>query len=405
MAENRLEWLPVAVWETLRTVRRKDFLFSVLLTPALIVGVGLVVPWFKQRESRQVTRIAVVSPAVPGAAAAAQLPPLQGFEWVMPPDGERSLAALKRAVAAKRVEGAVVLSAGWAEHGRVRLVVRRTDPAWRSALLRHLREQARLRRAAGLGLDPGALGRIDAPLVPEEVPAVRAGRVSRADRIAAIGMMMLTIMSVLTTGGYMGISIAGEKQARVTEVIVSAIRPQSWMDGKIVAFSLIGLTQVALWVASFGVIALLLGWPLPAGARAGVLAASALLFFLGLLVFVALYALIYATLKDIQSTSKLQAYLILLPLVPIFFLGGVLKSPDAPWVVVVSQVPFFAPVLLPMRLALGAVSGWEIALAAVLLAATAWLLRGAAGAAFRIAMLMYGKEVSLPELWRCAREG
>jgi hypothetical protein len=30
-------------------------------------------------------------------------------------------------------------------------------------------------------------------------------------------------------------------------------------------------------------------------------------------------------------------------------------------------------------------------------------MRRAAGAAFRIGMLMYGKEISLPELWRWAR--
>ncbi len=52
----------------------------------------------------------------------------------------------------------------------------------------------------------------------------------------------------------------------------------------------------------------------------------------------------------------------------------------------------------------GGVAGWEIGLAMALLIVGAYVLRCAAGVAFRVAMLMYGKEVSLPELMRWAKQ-
>lgn len=57
----------------------------------------------------------------------------------------------------------------------------------------------------------------------------------------------LELVPVFMAGAYMAIGISGEKQQRVTEVVVSAVRPEAWMDGKIAAYSAIGLLQALLW--------------------------------------------------------------------------------------------------------------------------------------------------------------
>jgi len=123
-----------------------------------------------------------------------------------------------------------------------------------------------------------------------------------------------------------------------------------------------------------------------------------------MVLYVGLFALILSTIKDLQSTSKLQAYLYFLPVFPFWFLQPAIDNPDALWVVIVSQIPFFSPFLIPGRMTVGGVAPWEIALAIVLLVVGGLLLRRAAGVAFRVAMLMYGKEVSLPELMRWAKQ-
>jgi ABC-2 type transport system permease protein len=202
----------------------------------------------------------------------------------------------------------------------------------------------------------------------------------------------------------MAIGITGEKQARVTEVIVSAIPAQAWIDGKIVAFTIIGVAQAVLWVGTSALMPLFFPIPPPSGVNLAMLGVAAIMFLLGMVLYVGLFALILSTIKDLQSTSKIQAYLYFLPVLPFWFLEPAIENPDALWVVILSQIPFFSPFLIPGRMTVGGVAAWEIGLAIVLLVIGAWLLRRAAGIAFRVAMLMYGKELSLPELVRWARQ-
>jgi ABC-2 type transport system permease protein len=70
-----------------------------------------------------------------------------------------------------------------------------------------------------------------------------------------------------------------------------------------------------------------------------------------------------------------------------------------------SQLPLFSPMLVPARFAIGGIQVWELVLSFALLLAGFHFMRRAAGAAFRIGMLMYGKEISLPELWRWSKAG
>ena len=66
----------------------------------------------------------------------------------------------------------------------------------------------------------------------------------------------------------------------------------------------------------------------------------------------ALFAMIMATIKDLQSTTKFQAYIILIPFIPLMIMDSVLQNPEALWAVIVSQLPFFSPMLMPARWAI-----------------------------------------------------
>jgi ABC-2 type transport system permease protein len=401
--------MPVAVWEVMRTLRRKDFVVSTLLLPVLMMGTFFVIAWLRQRESRQVTRIAVVRLDAPGGDnvaghAGEPLPPLKGFAWVVPEPAERTVESLRRWVQERKVGGALVIPADFANGGKVQVIVRRESPGWRSKVARHLLEQARLARAASRGLGAQDLERFDEPVAMEEQVTHPSGRSSRGDRIAAASLVMLLITALFITNSYLAIGISGEKQARVTEVVVSAIRPQSWMDGKIAAYTAIGLAQAAAWGASVVGVVVIFGRTLPPAVNPGALAVFVLFMALGFLFYTSLYALVMATIKDLQSTSKFQAYLIFLPVAPLFFIESMIDNPDAAWAVALSLVPFFSPIMVPARLALGGAAAWEVAAALALLVVAVHLMRLAAGHAFRIGMLMYGKELSLPELMRWAKE-
>jgi len=390
------DWITVARWETLRLMRRKDFVISTLLIPVLVAaGIGVTV-FLEQRNEGKVTRIAVTR----ADGATASMPELKGFVWVTEPRSREALAAM---VNEREVEGAVILPADLAAADTIDALVRWPRQDWVERVETLLEKEIRLARADAAGLPVGTLDALDRPVrLAERVTQPERGR-SRADRIVAFGLMMLIVMSVFTAIAYMGIGISGEKQARVTEVIVSAISPQSWIDGKIAAYTGVGLLQAVVWALTVVVAMLFFITELPKAINPASLGVSLVFCLTGFAFYIALMAMVMATIKDLQSTTKFQAYFMFIPFLPFFFMEAVLQNPDATWVVVVSLLPVFSPMLVPARFAIGGIAGWEVAAAFLLLLVGFHFVRRAAGAAFRIGMLMYGKEISLPELWRWAK--
>lgn len=398
------EWLPVAGWELKRMLMRTDFVVSTLLVPVLMVAAGYAVGWVKQRDAKRVRTIAVVRLDAAGAVTGDSLPPLAGYRWALPRGAAASPESLAGAVRTGTPAGAVILPADWAQGGGVQFVVKRERPAWRAALLRHVTTLARLERAVGRPLAPAEFAALtDSLRVSERVADPRSGT-SRGDQAVAVVLAMLLLAAVFGTNIYLAIGISAEKQSRVTEVIVSAISPQSWIDGKIAAYTLIGLAQPVIWTVGGVAALLLMSWQLPPAVNPWTLTVSVLFLLLGFVFYVSLFALVMATVKDLQSTSKLQAYLIFLPMLPMLFLEAAIETPEAPWLMALSQVPALSPTLMPIRVAMGGAQPWEVGLGLVLLAVAGWYMRNAAGTAFRVAMLMYGKELTLPELVRWSKE-
>ena len=394
---RRFEWWPVTVWELRRMLKRADFVISVLLVPVLAVGTGLLMAWIATRAQRETVTVAVVR------ADGATLPDLKRFRFVVPPPDARDAAALTAAVRARTWDAALIVPADWHDGGRPELILRAATPGWKAQLADHLQGIARRERAAAAGVTAERLEQFDAPVALAERVANPEHRGSRGDRVVAMMLMLLLTVSLFTAVSYMIVGISGEKAARVTEVVVSAIRPQSWMDGKIVAYTIIALVLFAIWGASALVAAASFRLPLPTSISPWTVVFGLIFAVLGAAFWAAGFAALMATLKDFQSASKLQGNLFMLPFIPLALAGPLLDNPEAGWVIATATIPLFSPSMFPMLVSLGAVSAWQIALALVLLVAAIWAMRRFAGYAFRVGMLMYGKDVTLPELIRWSK--
>ena len=211
--------------------------------------------------------------------------------------------------------------------------------------------------------------------------------------------------------------VAEEKSSRVMELLLNAATPLQLLVGKIVGIGAAGLSQmVCLVVVGLG--ALLLQAPLQAalfGANVGGLAqlftSVFLPFYLLFLVYFLLAFFLYATLfaglgamvkrqDEVTSATQVPMMLIILGWIPVIF--G-FSSPNAPWMKVLSYFPFWTPMLMLVRLALGTVAWWEIvstvALMLVAISACAWF----AARLYRYGVLMYGQRPGLGHLVKLVR--
>lgn len=404
MPRLRHESWPVARFEFLRVVRRGDFLVSLVLMPILSVGLSLGAGMLAQRAADSPVRLAFAS-EVPGVTPERTvLDSVKAVTWTVVEGEAASPAALTAAIEARTYDGAVVIPAGFATGDSVRFFARRSHPAWARRLHEPLLDLARAERANAAGIPVEAVERLNERVPTSEVLTRPEERTSKGDTIAALALVVLLLVTIYATAAYLAVGITGEKQARVTELIVSAIRPQAWMDGKLIAFTTVGVLMATVWGTSAVLFAVFSSWQLPPAVNPASIVAYLLFLVAGFAFYVSMFSSILATIKDLQSSSRIQAYFYFIPVLPFIFLEAILDRPDATLSVVLSWIPAFTPMLMPARIALKAAPPWEWIGALLLLVACTHFMRLLAGKAIRVGMLMYGKEINLPELIRWSKD-
>ena len=229
------------------------------------------------------------------------------------------------------------------------------------------------------------------------------------------GMVMMTFLLVTSLYGLVlmyGVilmrSVLEEKNSRIMEVLLSAVTARQLMAGKILGVGAVGMTQMLLWagMAAMAVGPMLMKWK---DVAAGVqLPPGAFLFFpvffvLGYLLYSALWATLAAVVNSEPEAYHLQTFVMLPLLFSVIMVLFIIRQPSTQLAVVLSMIPFCAPVLMYVRILVETPPAWQIALCLALLVGTAWALLVVCSRVYRIGILMYGKRPTLPEIWKWMR--
>ncbi len=283
------------------------------------------------------------------------------------------------------------------------------EPFWKNELEERLREARMQMVIQQLRISPEELAEAMQPVALKVTIHERGhSPTSTAEKIAAGLALGLMLLGTFIGAAYQFVAITGEKQLRVTEMIVSAVSPQQWIDGKILGVSAYALAFTLTTGASallFVFVAQALGssWTIPLEVTHPAILLSLLLLALGgFLFWNTIFAAVSATINDPNTSAR--GSLLLLPFAPVAFAVFAFKNPDTLAMKILSFIPFTSPTVLPARLVLTEVAWWEVVLALLALGASTWLFRTAGGKIFRLGMLMHGKEPSFKEMLRWVRE-
>lgn len=225
------------------------------------------------------------------------------------------------------------------------------------------------------------------------------------------GLVLLLYMSLILYGTFVMTSVIEDKNSRVIEVVISSVKPHQFMAGKIIGTGAAGLTQFFIWIL-FAVLASTYGIlfvqqfapqatnvPIPTMSL-WVYGAFLLYFLLGYFLYATLYATMGSMVNSIMESQNLQWPVISFLIVGMLMMLGIIQNPDSTLAVILSLIPFFSPLLMFLRIALGAAPPWQVIASVVILVATIWILVLIAGKIFRVGILMYGKRPTLPEVLR-----
>ena len=231
----------------------------------------------------------------------------------------------------------------------------------------------------------------------------------RADFVVAFIMLFFIYMTVLIYGLAVMRGVIEEKQSRIVEVLVSSVRPTQMMLGKVIGIGMVALTQVGVWALS----ALLLttigvsvfasrGLTMP-NLPISLLIYFVVYFVLGYFLFSTLYALVGSTVSSEEEAQQAQIPVTILLVVPMMIFNMIMANPTSNASIVLSMIPFFAPTLMMMRIAVVNPPLWQILLSMLIMVASILGCVWVAARIYRVGILMYGKRPSIAELGRWLR--
>jgi ABC-2 type transport system permease protein len=205
-----------------------------------------------------------------------------------------------------------------------------------------------------------------------------------------------------------------EKQTRVAEVVLSSAPADALLGGKVLGIGLVGLTQLVVWAGTAILIAKLRQPLLAAlGADAtpfilpnistGALLLLLAFFVLGYALYASMFAAVGAMVNSDQEAQQAAQPVMFLLIGAMLFLQVVMQNPNSGMAVTVTRIPFFAPVLMPIRMSLTEVSALELTLVMLGMLLTCLAVVWLAARIYRVGLLMYGKRPSLRELARWIR--
>ena len=133
------------------------------------------------------------------------------------------------------------------------------------------------------------------------------------------------------------------------------------------------------------------------------IAYASLFFFGGYFLYSTMFAAVGSACSNEQDAQQLQ-WLAMAPLVFCMIIYSViLNDPSSKMAVILSEIPFFAPVLMSLRISLQTPPFWQIALSFSLLVLTTIVMIWLSAKIYRVGVLMYGKRPSLIEMARWLR--
>ena len=255
-----------------------------------------------------------------------------------------------------------------------------------------------------LGGDPATVLHNASTATAQVLPLQKPYPYQTQQLILGIIAGVLVYISVLLNGQFVAQGVVEEKSSRVVELLLATIRPWQLMTGKVLGMGIVGLIQI-LCIGVAGTIAGLATKVLTISTSAAISTVAWLIVWYLLGFF--MYAVAFAGLGALVSRQEEVAGTVA-PATIFLVLGYVLGStilPSDPGnhiVEILSVVPVFAPVLMPMRLAMGGVPAWEAILAVVIVAALIPALIWVAARIYRNAVLRTGARVKLRQALRAA---
>lgn len=213
----------------------------------------------------------------------------------------------------------------------------------------------------------------------------------------SLAAVFILYAQIIGFGMYVAMGVVEEKSSRVVELLLSTVRPLQLLWGKIIGIGAVGILQLALYGAAGVGAGLATGTLTVTGTALSVFAGTLGWFVLGFAFFAVLYAAggsMVSRQEDVNSTTMPLLLLIMAMFFAAFYSVG---DPESTLSNVLSWIPPFSAVMMPLRIAAGVAPIYQIVGTALIMAATTAGLAVIAAKIYQRSILRIGKTVTWKE--------
>ena len=425
--------------EYLTRVRKKSFILGTLLAPVGLLVYMLVIFGLSSYQGSGELKVAVLDEG----NSLTTFPDEKGVRYVM--SGGRSLEQLKQAVLDKEVDGVLRIPKVTNFQNKDLTVFYYSDEKKKKKKSNQIEDRvvAKIKefKMDSLKLNAEQLKLLDSKVSIDPESITGDGKDDQSKYTAGVGLAVGGIMTfllffmVLMYGQMVMRSVMEEKTNRIVEVMMSSVKPFDLMMGKIIGAGLVGLTQVVAWVVLSGAVSILvplvmgidasqMQTPMAAGAESidpelvqdtsfrimselsrqnwPLLIFAFIVFFLGgYFIYSSMFAAVGSAMGDDLGEGQSLTLPATIPLILAFYIVSMAgwRNPDSSLMVFASIFPLFSPIAMPFRMAFNP-PWWQVVLSLALVIGTAILFVWLAGRIYRVGILLYGKKITLKELWK-----
>ncbi|WP_422122711.1 ABC transporter permease [Planococcus sp. X10-3] len=227
-------------------------------------------------------------------------------------------------------------------------------------------------------------------------------------------LILLIYVAVIYYPNMIAMEVANEKSSRVMEILISSVSPVKHMFAKIAGIGTLGIVQMMIFGIA-GYFAFQTSGSNMAEGFFSVMGFSdikvstflfAILFFLlGYFLYAVLAALLGSLVSRTEDVQQLMLPMMFLIIISSFIAFSGIGMPEASYVTISSYIPFFAPLVMFLRVGMLDIPLWEPLLSIAIMLATIGVLGWFGARVYRGGVLMYGSSQSLKDIGKAIHLG
>ena len=233
-------------------------------------------------------------------------------------------------------------------------------------------------------------------------------------RVLVYVLMFVIYLSVIMYSSMIAMDVANEKSSRVMEILISSVSPVKHMFAKVLGIGSLGIVQILIYGLAGFVALKTSATEVPGGfgdffsfsdLNVGTLIYAAVFFLLGYFLYATLAALLGSLVSRVEDVQQMIMPMTLLIVAAFIIAATGLGNPEIGYLKYASYFPFFAPLVMFLRVGMLELPMWEPLLSIAIMLVTIFLLGWFGARVYKGGVLMYGPSRSLKDIKKAIQLG